>query len=63
MTYRTHFANQFGIVVDAEKMTWTSDPPGNDLPRPYVLYFSRGGPIGSGKQFEVFPGGRARLVK
>jgi hypothetical protein len=63
MTYRTHYPNQIGIVVDAGKMTWTSDPPGNNIQQSYVLYFSRGGPVGSGKRFEVFPGGRARLVK
>lgn len=69
MLYRTHFQNppgvgpSFGITVDDETMTWVSDPPGNDLTKPITAYFSRGGPIGSGKQFEVLPGGKARLIK
>jgi hypothetical protein len=68
MIYRMHFsdmarARAFGIVVDDETLTWASDPAGHDLTEPITGYFSRGGPVGSGKQFEVFPGGRARLTK
>jgi hypothetical protein len=69
MLYSCHFSdlpNQraFGIVVDDETMTWTSEPPGQEIPAVWTGYFSRqgGGPIGSGKQFEVLPGGKARLV-
>lgn len=70
MRYRCHFQNMggglaFGIVVDDEALTWESDPPGNELPKPFAAYFSRegaGNPIGSGKRFEVMPGGRARPV-
>ena len=69
MKYRTHFSDMahqraFGIIVDEETMTWTSDPPGNDISEPITAYFSRegGGPIGSSKQFEVFPDGHAHAV-
>lgn len=68
MKYRTHFsdmANQraFSIVVDDETLTWVSDPPGKDLFEPVTAYFTRvgGSPIGSGKQFEAFPGGKVRI--
>jgi hypothetical protein len=68
--YRNHYGGapgvlpSFGIVVDSETETWTSDPPGHDIPRPMVLYFTGGDhAIGSGKQYEVYPGGRARFVK
>lgn len=66
--YRMHFQNvamgvSFGIVVDSEKLTWTSDPPGNDIPQPMDGYFTgEDHSIGSGKRFEIFPGGRARFV-
>lgn len=54
----------FRIDVDSESLTWKSDPPGHDLPKPVLLYFTGGDrSIGSGKQFEVLPGGRARFVR
>jgi hypothetical protein len=56
--YRTHYGGapgvepSFGIVVDSDSLTWTSDPPGNDLRKPMLLYFTGGDhSIGSGKQF------------
>lgn len=69
MLYRTHFQSppgagqSFGITINDEAMTWESDPTGHDLTEPVTAYFSRGGPPGSGKQFQVLPGGRARAVK
>ena len=53
----------FGIVVDDETMKWVSDPPGRELLRPERFQFSSSGAIGSGKEFEVHPGGRALEVK
>ena len=70
MRYSNHLQNppglqqpSFTITVDDETMTWVSDPPGDDITKPLTTYFSCGGPPGSGKRFQVFPGGRARLVK
>ncbi len=69
MLYRMHYATapgigpSFGIVVDDATMTWTSDPPGHDINQPVTGYFTRGGPIGSGKQFQVCPGGKASEIK
>jgi len=54
----------FRIDVDSEALAWKSEPPGDDVETPMVLYFTGGDhAIGSGKQFEVFPGGRARFVR
>jgi len=54
----------FRIDVDSEALSWKSDPPGHDIQNPMVLYFAGGDhAIGSGKQFEIFPGGRARFVR
>jgi hypothetical protein len=55
----------FSIVVDDETLTWTSVPPGHDVEKPLSAYFTAEGiaPIGSGKWFEVRPGGQARLVQ
>jgi hypothetical protein len=71
MIYRMHFSDMahvrtFGVVVDDETMTWTSDPKGEDLERPIIgaLYaVEGGGPIGSSKRFDVFPGGRAAISR
>jgi hypothetical protein len=69
MKYRTHLSDMarqraFGIIVDDQTLTWVSDPPGNDIAEPFTSYFTRegGGPIGSGRQFKVLPGGQARLA-
>jgi len=68
--YRIHYGGlpgvepSFGIVVDSDTNTWMSDPPGHDIPKPMLTYFTGGDhSMYSGKQFEVFPGGRARFVK
>ena len=68
MLYRVHNAGapgvkpSFGIVVDDETMTWSSDPPGHDLDQAlFGVYASRGGAPRSGKAFDLFPGGRAEL--
>lgn len=66
--YRAHLQNvlghSFGIVVDSDDNSWTSDPPGYDIPRSMVAYFTGGDhAIGSGKQFEIYPGGMARFVE
>jgi hypothetical protein len=58
--YAMHWNNQFNILVDDEALTWTSDPAGRAILEPITGYFSRGGSIGSGKYFTVFPGGRAK---
>jgi hypothetical protein len=70
MTYRGHLQDlahgqSFGIVIDDETMTWSSDPPGGTIERPMTTYFPRegGGPPGSGRNFEVLPGGKVRSVK
>ena len=53
----------FGIVVDEETMTWISDPPGIDIAESIVGYFGKGGPLWSGKQVEILPGGFARSIE
>ena len=70
MRYRNHIQDMghgrtFAIIVDDRSLTWVSEPVGNDISTPMTLYFTQegGGPIGSGKQFEVLPGGGARQVK
>jgi hypothetical protein len=64
--YRTHYVDpihgSFGIVVDDETMTWTSDPPGRSLEKAVTAYFSRGGPPGSGRTFTVLPNGGVQPV-
>lgn len=67
MLYRTHHGGapgvkpSFGIAVDDETMRWTSEPAGHDLEQPLIgVYLSRGGPPGSGKVFDLFPGGEVR---
>jgi hypothetical protein len=50
----------FGVTVDDEKMTWTSNPSGRVIEKPITLYFSRGGPVGSGRKFTIFPDGGVR---
>jgi hypothetical protein len=69
MRYHNHVSDlphgrAFRITVDDETLTWESDPPGNDISEAMTLYFTREGtnPPGSGKQFQVLPGGRAKLV-
>lgn len=66
MLYSAHNAglpglkSSFTITVDDETMTWVSSPPGHDLEKPMLgVYMSRGGPPGSGKAFDLFPGGCA----
>jgi hypothetical protein len=72
MRYRGHYAGavgvfpSFGIIVDDQTMTWTTDPQGNDIPEPMMgVPFTREGssPIGSGRAFDLFPGGKARPSK
>lgn len=68
MLYRSHFTGRpndasFGITVDCETLTWVSEPPGHDLALPHRAYFSASGSVGSGKELEVRPGGRAIEVK
>ncbi len=72
MHYRSHYGGapgifpSFGIIVDDQTMTWTTDPLGNDIPKPMMgVPFTREGssPIGSGKAFDLFPGGRAQLSR
>jgi hypothetical protein len=53
----------FKIVVNAEKMTWASQPPGHTITKPFAGYFSSGGAVGSGRSFEVFPDGTAQAVR
>lgn len=50
----------FGVTIDDEKMTWTSNPPGRVIAKPMKLYTSSGGPPGSGKQFTIMPDGTVR---
>jgi hypothetical protein len=50
----------FGVTIDDEKMTWTSNPPGKTISKPMTLYFSRGGPVGSGREFTILPDGTVR---
>jgi hypothetical protein len=68
MLYSVHNAGlpgqkpSFTITVADETMTWFSSPPGHDLETPMCgVYMTRGGPPGSGKRFDLFPGGRAQL--
>lgn len=68
MKYATHnqdpINGSFGITVDYETMTWTTTPPGHDIREPMLgVYMSRGGLPGSGKAFDLFPGGKACLHK
>lgn len=67
MKYHNHIQDMgqgrsFTIIVDDQTMTWTTEPPGNNIAKPLTLYFSLkgGGPIGSGRNFTVLPGGRAQ---
>ena len=54
--------SNFRWTVDDETMTWESEPPGRTISKPVLgIYGSHGGPPGSGKAFDLLPGGTARL--
>ena len=67
MLYANHISNPVGesflALVNDETLTWESQPPGKDIPKPMTLYFSCHGALGSGKNFTIFPGGRAEHAK
>lgn len=72
MKYRFHNGGapgvlpSFGVIIDDESMTWRSDPAGHDLSKPiFGQYAVREGdaPLGSGKTFDVYPGGRVQESK
>jgi hypothetical protein len=59
-------APDFWVVIDGDTLTWVSDPPGHTINEPIILYFpleGAAGAIGSGKQFQVLPEGRVRLLE
>jgi len=67
---QNNLQNGFHITVDDAtatadgNMTWTTNPPGRDIREPMLgVYMSYGGPVGSGKAFDLYPGGRARFHK
>ncbi|MGR4064775.1 MAG: hypothetical protein ACLQPV_04935 [Vulcanimicrobiaceae bacterium] len=49
----------FVVVVNDDTMTWASEPAGRTISKPRLLYFTHGGRRGSGRNFTIFPGGRA----
>ena len=70
MKYRTHMGGMppggsFAIIVDSETMTWTTEPPDQNISKPFIglRFVAEGGAIGSGKFFDITPDGRARRTK